>query len=77
MNSHVKDKVKNLVAYDKYDMPILTFKNLKSEVYDIATKFVTIKNNEINMSVKVLKSGEYLVEINFLADKLALGSSDM
>lgn len=64
----IKNETMSLVACDKFEIPIILLKNMKREMFDVASKFMNPKKENFKLQAKVLSNGRYLIEVKFFAD---------
>lgn len=66
--NNIKNETMSLVACDKFEIPIILLKNMKGEMFDVASKFMNPKKENFKLQAKVLNNGSYMIEVKFFAD---------
>lgn len=65
-----KLKLKNSLIQDKLGISKNVIVELKNDIFNVLKKYTNFKNESINISVKVLSSNKYLINICTEVDEI-------
>ena len=66
----LKEELKSSIAHDKYDLPIFICKNLKIDLINVFKRYLSFEEEDLKLSVKLLKNNKYYFEIECFADNI-------
>ena len=67
--NNLKSQIKNDFIYDSFHLSKNTIDNLKSELKNVFLKYTKLKNEDININIKILKTGKYLISFSVCASE--------
>lgn len=59
----LKNKLKNELIEDKFEISKTLIDNLKNEIFQVFKKYTKSEKFDINLSIKVLKSNQYCISV--------------
>lgn len=64
----IKKEIEKNIVEDKYDLPLYICKNLKIDLANLFKRYGLVDEDNIRLSVKVLSTNKYIIQIDCLMD---------
>lgn len=64
----IKREIERNITKDKYDLPLYVCKNLKIDLINLFKRYGLVEENNLKLSVKVLSTNKYILQVDCLMD---------
>lgn len=72
-NNHIlKREVINQIAQDSVNIPLFVLSNIRAEVVALLKKYALVCDENVELSVKILKGKKYIIHFDCLCDDIYL-----
>ena len=64
----IKQEIERNITKDKYDLPLYVCRNLKIDLTNLFKRYGLVEEGNIKLSVKVLSTNKYILQVDCLMD---------